>query len=268
MSVILAVRFKEVGKIHYFQYFNDDISVGDIVIAETKKGIQNGKVISIKENFSETNDFQTERIIRKATPEDLESVKKKKQEEKEACEICKSKIKLHKLKMKVIDVEYMFDRNKIIFYFISESRIDFRNLVRDLAHAFKARIELRQVGIRDEAKILGGLGICGKSLCCETFLNEFPLSLVKMAKDQGVSLSPSKLSGICGRLKCCLNYEQDTYLDLLEKMPQVGDIIETQEGEVVVLAKHPISSTLKVQIKDGNGNIRVKNIKVDDVIKS
>ena len=223
MSNVLGVKFREVGKIHYFFYDNFDIKKGDKVIAETKRGIECGKVLFVKEDFilEEKPNELIERIIRKVTDEDIESLKLKKLEEEKAKAICQDKVNVHKLKMKIIDVEIMFNRTKIIFYFVSDSRVDFRNLVKDLAHIFHVRIELRQVGIRDEAKILGGLGMCGKSLCCTTFLNDFQVVSVKMAKDQGVSLNPTKLSGICGRLKCCLKYEEDTYLDLMENMPKV-----------------------------------------------
>ena len=266
MSTVLGVKFREVGKIHYFLYDDFDIKKGDKIIAETKKGIECGKVLFIKEDFIfEKPPSTAQRIIRKATFEDLESLKLKKIEEEKAKVVCQNKVNHHKLKMKIIDVEYMFNRSKIIFYFISDSRVDFRNLVKDLAHIFHVRIELRQVGIRDEAKILGGLGICGKSLCCTTFLNDFQLVSVKMAKDQGLSLNPTKLSGICGRLKCCLKYEEDTYLDLIEKMPKIGDRVLAAEGEGIVMGVFPVSGALKIQFKNSGGNTFIRVHKLKDI---
>lgn len=259
MRKILGVRFREIGKIHYFIYSGDDIRVGDTVVAETKRGIECGKVMII----TEASDFEShvqpsEVILRKATKEDLESLKEKEKEEKEAGKICKQKILEHKLKMKLIDVEYMFNRNKIIFYFVSESRIDFRNLVKELARVFKVRIELRQVGIRDEAKILGGLGSCGKMLCCSTFLNDFQPVSIKMAKDQGMSLSPSKLSGTCGRLMCCLKYEQDVYRDIMGRMPRIGTTVLTPDGPGTVTGQNIIAEKIKVTLDADSDGITPK----------
>lgn len=266
MSLVVGARFKEIGKIRYFIYPQDDISEGELIIAQTKRGIECGKVIAIKKELSESRKiFPDEKIIRKANEKDLKSLELKEQEEKKAWEICKNKIAEHKLKMKIIDVEYMFDRSKLIFYFISESRVDFRSLVKDLAYTFKVRIELRQVGIRDEARILGGLGICGKPLCCSTFLSDFQSISVKMAKDQGISLNPVKLSGICGRLKCCLKYEQETYLDLISKMPAIGETVGTDEGVGTVIARSPITGMIKVQLQDGTENHKTVAFDVNEV---
>ncbi len=248
MPEIFGVRFREVGKISYLSYMgNDKLKVGDIVIAETKLGTENGKIlVKISQGDSSDLAHPTEKIIRKATNEDLESIKDKSEEEKKAGAICKEKIEEHKLNMKLIDVEYTFGRNKIIFYFVSDNRVDFRNLVKDLAKIFRVRIELRQVGIRDEAKMLGGLGPCGKCLCCGTFLNDFQPVSIKMAKDQGVSLNPTKLSGLCGRLMCCLKYEEDTYRELLSNMPEIGQKVFTPEGEGEVVDRMVIKSKVKV----------------------
>ena len=266
MNLILGVKFKEVGKIYYFFYSQDDISKGDFVIAETMRGIECGKVVIVKYDDSiSTYSESSEKILRKATPQDLVSLETKQLEEKYAEKVCKEKISQHKLKMKLIDVEYTFNRGKLIFYFTSESRVDFRSLVKDLAYIFKVRIELRQVGTRDEAKILGGLGICGKPVCCSAFLVDFQNVSVKMAKDQGVSLSPVKLSGACGRLKCCLSYEEDAYLDLLEKTPKIGAVVDTPEGRGIIVSRIPISSTVKVQIEDGAGNSRIKAFKQNEI---
>lgn len=263
MSTALAVRFREVGKIHYFLYRDTDITKGDMIIAETKKGVECGKVLSLTEFSGDTE--SSNKVIRKATKEDLESLELKKIEEERAKKVFKKKVQEHKLKMKFVDVEYTFNRGKLIFYFMSESRVDFRSLVRDLAHIFRVRIELRQVGTREEAKILGGLGLCGKPLCCSSFLNEFQLVSVKMAKDQGISMSSSKLSGACGRLKCCLKYEQDTYVELLEKIPMPGSMVNTPDGEGVVVCGMPILSKVKVQVQDEANNPIVKTFNLEDI---
>ncbi len=252
MSEMFGVRFREIGKITYLTYSgNENIKIGDTIIAETRRGLENGKVLVKvpKENF-ENISKPTEKIVRKATREDLKSIKDKSLEEKKAESVCKSKIEEHKLKMKLIDVEYIFDRSKIIFYFISDNRVDFRNLVKDLAKVFKTRIELRQVGIRDEAKMIGGLGPCGKCLCCSSFLGDFQSVSIKMAKDQGVSLNPAKLSGLCGRLMCCLQYEEDIYRGLLSNMPSIGQRVSTPEGEGVVVDRMVIKSQVKVSFDE------------------
>lgn len=265
--MVLGVRFKEVGKIRYFSYDEDnDINLFDMVIAQTKRGIDCGKVVLIKkDDFLDLEFENDEKIIRKASQDDIKSFEIKKIEEKKAGAICKEKILKHSLNMKIIDVEIMFDRNKIIFYFVSDSRVDFRNLVKDLVATFKTRIELRQVGIRDEAKILGGIGVCGRTLCCTTFLNDFQNSTVKMAKDQGVSLNPIKLSGICARLKCCLKYEEDTYLELAENMPEVGSVLEMKDGMATVIARLPITNSLKVSVEDTTGNKRLKTVHMSEI---
>ncbi len=266
MSKILGVRFREVGKIHYFNYPDEDIKRGDIVIAETIRGEELGKVMISKDALGLSEESEpVEKILRKATDVDLESVRLKEFEEKEAERVFKKKIDEHKLKMKLVDVEYIFDRRKLIFYFTSDTRIDFRNLVRDLAGIFKVRIELRQVGMRDEAKILGGMGICGQSLCCAKFLNNFHTVTVKMAKDQGVSLNPTKLSGACGRLKCCLQYEEEAYLEMLEDMPKLDETVCTPEGIGTVIGYNPIQSTVKVKLKKYEDDINFKIFKVSEI---
>ncbi len=266
MRKVLGVRFHEIGKIHYFIFSEENVNIGDIVVAGTKRGIECGKVMIITDADTFEGTMQpSETIIRKATQEDLKSLEEKKKEEEEAGEICKKKILEHKLKMKLIDVEYMFNRSKIIFYFVSESRIDFRNLVKELARIFKVRIELRQVGIRDEAKILGGLGSCGKMLCCSTFLNDFQPVSIKMAKDQGMSLSPSKLSGTCGRLMCCLKYEQDVYRDILNKMPRMGAAVSTPEGHGIVTGQSVIADKVKVALDDDTESTSAKMFKTEEI---
>ncbi len=266
MCEVLGVRFKEVGKIHYLIYKSGICKVGDIVVAETKRGVECGNVIYIK-NMENECDFvnPSEKIIRKATPEDLKSLAKKKEEEKEALRICHEKIKEHKLKMKLIEAEYMFDRSKVIFYFVAESRVDFRSLVKDLAYIFKLRIELRQVGIRDEAKMLGGLGPCGRMLCCDKFLNNFQSVSIKMAKDQGLSLNPSKLSGTCGRLMCCLKYEQDFYHESIDKVPMIGERVQTPDGFGSVISANIISNIAKVLPDSADKSVELKKYKISDL---
>lgn len=219
MDRILGVRFnKNLGKITYFKYslkeIPDKIVAGDIIIASTKRGLEHGEVRFAKDlnemNFSFVLDTN-EKIIRKATKKDLEIIKNILHDKEKAIEICKKKILDHKINMDLIDIEYLFDRKKMIFYFISDSRIDFRNLAKDLALIFRARIELRQLNSRDQAKVLGDLGICGRKLCCKTFLDEYQTISIKTAKDQGLSLNPVKLTGICGKLKCCLKFEEENY---------------------------------------------------------
>ena len=187
-------------------------------------------------------------MIRKATEEDLEKLRQNKEKEKKAFEVCEEKIAQHKLEMKLVDVEYTLDNNKILFYFTADGRVDFRALVKDLASVFRTRIELRQIGVRDEAKMLGGLGVCGRPFCCSSFLGEFQPVSIKMAKEQGLSLSPVKISGTCGRLMCCLKYEQEAYLDLLKKTPKVGAIVSTPDGKGTVVEQNLLTGMLKVSL--------------------
>lgn len=266
MCKVLGVRFKEVGKIHYLIYKNEICSVGDIIVAETKRGIECGKVIYVKETRNDQDVVNpSEKIIRKATAEDLKSLAEKKEEEKKALKICHEKIKEHKLKMKLIEAEYMFDRSKIIFYFVAESRVDFRSLVKDLAYIFKLRIELRQVGIRDEAKMLGGLGPCGRMLCCDKFLNNFQSVSIKMAKDQGLSLNPTKLSGTCGRLMCCLKYEQDFYHESIDKIPKPGEKVKTPDGLGNVISANIISNTARVLPDNADKSMELKKYEISSL---
>ncbi len=266
MCKVLGVRFKEVGKIHYLTYKNEICKVGDTIVAETKRGIECGKVIYLKEIENDADLVNpSEKVIRKATTADLKSLDKKKAEEKEALRICQEKIKEHKLKMKLIEAEYMFDRSKVIFYFVAESRVDFRSLVKDLAYIFRLRIELRQVGIRDEAKMLGGLGPCGRMLCCGKFLNNFQSVSIKMAKDQGLSLNPSKLSGTCGRLMCCLKYEQDFYHESIDKVPNPGEKVKTPDGLGSVISANIISNTARVLPDNADKSVELKNYEISDL---
>ena len=263
MLKIIGVRFKSVGKIYYFDPKDYDVKMGDKVIVETARGVECGEVALVDREIDETRFTNPVKgIIRLATPNDMKTIEKNRQKEKDAFKICEQKIAAHKLKMNLIDVECTFDNNKLLFYFTAESRVDFRELVKDLAAVFRTRIELRQIGVRDEAKMLGGLGICGQPFCCSRFLGEFQPVSIKMAKEQGLSLNPTKISGTCGRLMCCLKYEQDSYEDLLKHTPKVGAIVKTAEGRGVVEEVNLLTGKLRVKM-DKNDNVVV--VKKDDI---
>lgn len=231
MINVIGVRFRNAGKIYFFDPIDLEINEGDHVIVETARGIEYGAVVMGKREVEENKIIQPlKQVIRIATPEDDETESNNKLKEKDAYSICLEKIKKHELEMKLIDVEYTFDNNKVLFYFTADGRIDFRELVKDLAAIFKTRIELRQIGVRDETKILGGIGICGRSLCCNSFLSEFAPVSIKMAKEQNLSLNPTKISGVCGRLMCCLKNEQETYEELNSRLPNINDTVTTDDG--------------------------------------
>ncbi len=231
MVKIIGVRFRNVGKIYYFNPKNFQVSPGEHVIVETARGVEYGTVVLEPKEVSEKEVVQPLKdVIRVATPKDDAKAESNRKKEKEAYQICLQKIRTHELEMKLIDVEYTFDNNKVLFYFTADGRIDFRELVKDLAAVFKTRIELRQIGVRDETKILGGMGICGRGLCCHTYLSEFAPVSIKMAKEQNLSLNPTKISGVCGRLMCCLKNEQETYEYLNKRLPNTGDTVTTPEG--------------------------------------
>ncbi len=236
MVKVIGVRFRAAGKIYFFDPLDLEIETGDHVIVETARGMEYGMVVLGAREVEESKVVQPlKAVTRIATPEDDEIELKNKEKEKTAFAICLEKIKKHKLEMKLIDAEYTFDNNKVLFYFTADGRIDFRELVKDLASVFKTRIELRQIGVRDETKILGGIGICGRSLCCHSYLPEFIPVSIKMAKEQNLSLNPTKISGVCGRLMCCLKNEEETYEELNSKLPNVGDYVTTDDnlkGEV------------------------------------
>jgi cell fate regulator YaaT (PSP1 superfamily) len=254
MLKIIGVRFKSVGKIYYFDPKDYDVKMGDKVIVETARGVECGEVALVDREIDETRFTNPVKgIIRLATPNDMKTIEKNRQKEKDAFKICEQKIAAHKLKMNLIDVECTFDNNKLLFYFTAESRVDFRELVKDLAAVFRTRIELRQIGVRDEAKMLGGLGICGQPFCCSRFLGEFQPVSIKMAKEQGLSLNPTKISGTCGRLMCCLKYEQDSYEDLLKHTPKVGAIVRTADGKGIVEEVNLLTGKLRVKM-DKNGD--------------
>ncbi len=231
MVKVIGIRFRTAGKIYYFDPKNFDIAKGDHVIVETARGVEYGTVVMAPTEVEEEKVVQPlKTVIRVATPQDDATEEKNREKEKDAFKICLEKIQKHELEMKLIDAEYTFDNNKVLFYFTADGRIDFRELVKDLAAVFKTRIELRQIGVRDETKIRGGIGICGRPLCCHTHLAEFAPVSIKMAKEQNLSLNPTKISGICGRLMCCLKNEEETYEELNRKLPYVGDIVTTDDG--------------------------------------
>ena len=232
MVKIVGVRFRNAGKVYYFDPKNYKIEAGDHVIVETARGIEYGTVVGGLRSVEEDKLVQPLKpVIRVATPEDDARAQKNRAKEKDAMRICLEKIRKHELDMKLIDAEYTFDNNKVLFYFTADGRIDFRELVKDLAAVFKMRIELRQIGVRDETKILGGIGICGRVLCCNSYLSEFAPVSIKMAKEQNLSLNPTKISGVCGRLMCCLKNEEETYEYLNSRLPGVGDMVTTLDGQ-------------------------------------
>lgn len=249
MAEVIGVRFKEVGKVYYFDPENYKLKVGDRVIVETARGVECGRVATANKTVSDDEIVRPlKKLIRVATEDDLKKLDENEKKEKKAFSICLKKIAEHGLDMKLVDVEYTFDNNKILFYFTADGRVDFRALVKDLASVFRTRIELRQIGVRDEAKMLGGIGVCGRPLCCSTYLGEFQPVSIKMAKEQGLSLSPEKISGTCGRLMCCLKYEQEAYNELLKTVPKVGAIVSTPKGDGVVIETNPISKVIKVRL--------------------
>ncbi len=249
MAEVIGVRFKEVGKIYYFDPDGSKLKKGDRVIVETVRGVECGEIMMENREINDDEIVKPlKKLIRTATQEDLETLEKNRKKEKEAFEICEQKIESFALEMNLVDVECTFDGSKILFYFTADGRIDFRELVKSLASVFRTRIELRQIGVRDEAKMLGGLGICGRPFCCKTFLGEFQPVAIKMAKEQGLSLNPTKISGTCGRLMCCLKYEQDGYEYLLKVTPKVGAVVDTKEGRGTVIECNILSGTLKVQL--------------------
>lgn len=262
---VIGVRFKPAGKTYYFDPNGFSIKQGDHVIVETARGMEYGEVVMGKRPI-ETEQFKKpiKEVIRIATDEDTERYMNNKEYEKEAYQICLQKIAEHKLEMKLVEVEYTFDGNKILFYFTADGRIDFRELVKDLATIFRTRIELRQIGVRDEAKTLGSIGVCGRSLCCSQFLEEFVPVSIKMAKEQGLSLNPSKISGACGRLMCCLKYEQDTYEEILKVTPKQGALVKTPAGNGTVEYVSLLKGLVKVKLEDENEKT-LKEFDVSDI---
>ena len=268
MVEVIGVRFRTAGKIYFFNPKEFQVKSGDHVIVETARGIEFGSVVSERRQVKEKCiGDELKPVLRIATKEDEERAAKNREKEKEAYKICLDKIKEHELDMKLVSTEYTFDNNKVLFYFTADGRIDFRELVKDLASVFKTRIELRQIGVRDETKIKGGIGICGRSLCCNTFLSEFVPVSIKMAKEQNLSLNPTKISGVCGRLMCCLKNEQDTYEYLNSKLPNAGDEVKTNTGvKGVVHEVSVLRQRVKLVVTDEKGEKELVDYKVDDLI--
>ncbi len=267
MKRIIGVRFKRLGKIYFFDPKWLEVKKGDQVVVETSQGEEIAEV-AVPNRMVEEEKLTTslKKVLRLASPRDLKHAEECRQKEKEAFELCSKKIKEHKLNMTLTDVEYKFDNSKILFYFTADGRIDFRDLVRDLASVYKTRIELRQIGVRDEVKRIGGNGVCGRELCCCSFLSDFETVSIKMAKEQNISLNPSKISGNCGRLMCCLKYEQNVYEEKLQRLPNVGAIVKTPDGKGEVEGIETLKEVVKVKIKDGDittyKKYNVKDIKV------
>lgn len=258
MVRVVGVRFKSAGKIYYFDPDNIDVQFNDFVVVETARGIEFGHVVIGPKEIDEDEIVSPlKSVLRIALDEDFEIHRENKKKATEALNQCQGKVVEHKLKMKIVDVEYTFDNNKVIFYFTADGRVDFRELVKDLASIFKTRIELRQIGVRDEAKMVGGIGPCGKMVCCKQFLGEFAPVSIKMAKDQSLSLNPTKISGLCGRLMCCLKYEHESYEELLKNTPQVGAIAITPMGRGVIIDTYTLleRAKVKVRLKDGTDDI-------------
>ena len=266
MIKVVGVRFKKAGKVYYFDPNNIDVDLNSFVIVETARGVEFGHVVIGPKVVSQDEIVAPlKSVIRLAEDEDFKIHRDNKNKAKEAMSICEAKVIEHGLDMKVIDVEYTFDNNKVIFYFTADGRVDFRDLVKDLASIFRTRIELRQIGVRDEAKMIGGIGPCGKMCCCAQFLGEFEPVSIKMAKEQNLSLNPTKISGLCGRLMCCLKYEQDTYEDILSRMPQVGDIALTPLGKGTITNTYTLLETVKVKVRLKDGTDDLFQYKVSDI---
>jgi len=268
MVKVTGVRFKKMGKIYYFDPGELEMENGIHVVVETSRGIEYGLVVIAEKEVEEDKIVQPlKKVIRIATAEDDKTVEQNKKKEADAMEICRKKIEEHKLEMKLIDVEYTFDHNKILFYFTAEGRIDFRELVRDLASVFKTRIELRQIGVRDEAKMVGGLGVCGRVLCCNSYMGDFDPVSIKMVKEQNLSLNPTKISGTCGRLMCCLKNEQAAYEALAKNAPGVGALVETPDGNGVVTSVSILKGIATVTVGEEEKQVREYKVKQLKVLK-
>ncbi len=263
MYEIIQVQLRAAGEIKYFLTNGMKFEAGEKVIVEADRGLEYGEIVSMEEKVIDISSIEKplRKIIRKANPWDEKQIAKNKAKTKDLMNLCEKKIREHKLPMKLVDAEYSFDRSKIIFYFTSDSRVDFRNLVRDLASIFRVRIELRQIGVRDEARMLGGHGPCGRELCCMSFLKDFDPVTIKMAKVQNLPLNPSKISGLCGRLMCCLSYEFECYKECSKGMPRIGKEIKTSWGKGRVMAVNPLKRTATIDLGDG----KIKDIRMDEL---
>lgn len=267
MAKVIGVRFRNAGKVYYFAPGKLKIYQGDHVVVETARGVEYGYVVlGMKEVEDDKIVQPLKPVMRVATPEDDEKAAKNREKEKEAFKICQEKIHKHELEMKLIDAEYTFDNNKVLFYFTADGRIDFRELVKDLAAVFKTRIELRQIGVRDETKILGGIGICGRPLCCHSYLSDFAPVSIKMAKEQNLSLNPTKISGVCGRLMCCLTNEEETYEELNSRLPAVGDFVTTRDGyKGEVLSLSVLRQLVKVVVTMDDDEKEIREYRADEL---
>jgi len=266
MATVIGVRFKKAGKVYYFDPNDFWPKPGDSVVVETARGLEFGEVVTSARSVADAQIVAPlKKVVRLATEEDIQRAESNAKREEEAFRICQEKVAKHKLEMKLVSVEYTFDNSKIIFYFTANGRVDFRDLVKDLASVFKMRIELRQIGVRDEAKMLGGLGSCGRPICCGAFLGDFQPVSIKMAKEQNLSLNPTKISGLCGRLMCCLKYEQDNYEAVLKRVPRVGKDIVTPDGVGVITEINAIKETVRVRIRTSEDDFDVREYPIDDV---
>ncbi|MBM7694798.1 cell fate regulator YaaT (PSP1 superfamily) [Peribacillus deserti] len=265
MFDVVGVRFKKAGKIYYFDPGDLDIPKDEFVIVETVRGVEFGKVVTARKQVGEKDVvLPLKKVLRIAEQKDRMIVDENKAAAQEAYRTCCDKVEEHQLDMKLVDVEYTFDRNKVIFYFTADGRVDFRELVKDLASIFRTRIELRQIGVRDEAKMLGGIGPCGRMLCCSTFLGDFEPVSIKMAKDQNLSLNPTKISGLCGRLMCCLKYENDEYESAKEQLPDLGEMIQTPNGTGKVVGLNILERVLQIELVEQE---RVLEYTLDEILK-
>ena len=265
MANVVGVRFKDVGKVYYFDPVGMNFELDEKVIVETVRGVECGEIAIEPKEVSDSEIVKPlKKIIRKATAEDIKKLEENRKKEAEALRVCEQKIAKHNLDMKLVDVDYTLDGSKILFYFTADGRVDFRELVKDLAGVFHTRIELRQIGVRDEAKMLGGLGMCGRPFCCSSYMGDFQPVSIKMAKEQGLSLNPVKISGTCGRLMCCLKYEQESYEHLLRVTPKIGAIVNTKEGKGVVADANLLTGMLKVTL-DRNPNAAPVSVHRRDV---
>ncbi len=267
MGTIIGVQFQKNGKLYYFDANGYEVKPGEYVIVDTSRGIDLGEVsMGNRETDGDNEIIPLKKVIRKATEQDIQHGRENRQKEKDAFSICQKKILEHKLEMKLVSVEYAFDNSKILFFFTANGRVDFRSLVKDLASIFKMRIELRQIGVRDEAKMLGGLGPCGRTICCGSFLDQFQPVSIKMAKEQNRSLNPTKISGVCGRLMCCLKYEQDHYETTRKRMPKVGREVITPDGNGPVTDLNIVKETVFVRLTNGDTS-EIKEYPLENIIR-
>jgi cell fate regulator YaaT (PSP1 superfamily) len=266
MEKVIGVRFKRVGKVYYFLPGDIKFKEGEHAIVETARGMEYGEVVIPEKEVADKDIVAPlKQVIRKAGPKDEKKMEENTQKEKEALGSCELKIAEHGLAMKLVDVEYTFDNSKIVFYFTADGRVDFRDLVKDLASMFKTRIELRQIGVRDEAKMMGGLGPCGRACCCSYFLGDFSPVSIKMAKEQNLSLSPTKISGLCGRLMCCLNYEHGHYCETRRRMPKQGSTVNTPDGKGIVIENNAITEKVRVKITLPDESVDIKTFDLNQV---